>query len=134
MILSRTPEYRAWDNMIARCERPSADRFKDYGGRGITVCSRWRHSFSTFLEDLGPKPSRLHSLDRIDTNGNYEPVNCRWATRGEQYISRRSTVMVEWGGERLPLLHAIASSGKSIHSYYRRRRKGLSPQAAFDVI
>lgn len=81
----QSPTYKSWDDMINRTTRPSHGSFPDYGGRGITVCERWRHSFAAFLADMGERPSRLHSLDRWpNPNGNYEPGNCRWATRLEQ--------------------------------------------------
>lgn len=85
----KTPEYRAWDNMIARCERPRHDSFKNYGAVGIKICKRWRDSFTEFLKDMGPKPSPLHSLDRIDSANNYFPENCKWSTRHEQNCNRK---------------------------------------------
>lgn len=80
----RTPEYRAWDNMIQRCYNPGYIRSKNYKGRGIKVCDRWLESFDNFLEDMGERPSSNHSLDRINNDGNYEPRNCRWATPVDQ--------------------------------------------------
>ena len=75
--------------MRQRCENERHAYFKDYGGRGIVVCDRWKN-FAAFLEDMGPRPSNKHSLDRIDNNGNYEPGNCRWATRSVQEANKRA--------------------------------------------
>ena len=79
-----TTEYIAWKNMRKRCSSKSYVYYSHYGGRGIKVCDRWATSFPNFLEDMGKKPSPNHSLDRIDNDGNYEPSNCRWATKQEQ--------------------------------------------------
>lgn len=79
--------YTCWANMIQRCTNPNSAHFDRYGGRGITVCKRWRHSFSNFLSDMGPKPIGL-SIDRIDNDGNYKPSNCRWATKAQQSSNR----------------------------------------------
>lgn len=87
--LSRTPEYHSWKAMSARCYDPNNNRFRYYGARGVTVCQRWRDSFEAFLSDMGPKPSPRHSIDRKETNGRYEPDNCRWATPSEQSKNRR---------------------------------------------
>jgi len=84
MIKSKTPEYRAWDNMIQRCYNSGYIRSYRYLGKGIVVCDRWRSSFDNFLEDMGYRPSPLHSLDRINNDGNYEAGNCRWATSAQQ--------------------------------------------------
>src|SRR6266508_728705 len=85
---SNSPEWRAWRNMRQRCKNRRHPKYRDYGGRGITVCDRWA-SFENFLADMGPKPSPAHSIDRIDVNGNYEPGNCRWATPKEQRLNQR---------------------------------------------
>lgn len=82
-------EYRAWQGMNTRCYNENFPKYPIYGGRGITVCDQWRTSYQRFLADMGRKPDRLHSLDRIDVNGNYEPANCRWATASAQMQNRR---------------------------------------------
>lgn len=84
---SHSPTYRSWYAMRQRCENRKNKRFEIYGGRGISVCERWK-LFDNFLEDMGARPEGK-TLDRIDCDGNYEPANCRWATASEQMKNRR---------------------------------------------
>jgi hypothetical protein len=84
----RNPGITSYASMIQRCYNPDHMNFRNYGGKGVTVCSRWRHSFANFRDDMGPRPSGL-TLDRIDPAGNYEPTNCRWATMSQQQRNKR---------------------------------------------
>lgn len=87
--LRYTPEYRAWADMKDRCTNLNNKYYANYGGRGIKVCKEWQDSFTVFYKDVGNRPSSIHSLDRINNDGNYEPSNCKWSTKREQVLNRR---------------------------------------------
>lgn len=98
-----TPEYRAWNNIKTRCHNPRFSQFKDYGGKGIYLCEQWRHDFPAFLAEIGYRPSRHHTIDRIDNTRGYEPGNVRWATRQEQARNRSDNRLITFQGETLTM-------------------------------
>lgn len=98
---SDTREFNIWLGIVSRCKNENVRQYHDYGGRGITVCERWLSSFEAFYEDMGPSPSVKHSIDRRDNNGNYEPSNCRWATKLEQANNCRSNCMMTFYGKTM---------------------------------
>lgn len=107
--MTSTPEHTAWRNMRARCRDSKRDDYRLYGGRGIKVCDRWGRSFQAFYNDIGPKPTPRHSLDRYpDRNGNYEPGNVRWATASEQANNKRTNLVITLDGKS----NTIAQWGK----------------------
>lgn len=100
---ARSPEYTAWQSMISRCTNSNDYRFKWYGARGISVCVEWRESFEAFLVDVGPRPSRRHSLGRQENNGHYEPKNVVWQLPKEQIRNQRNTSYYEFEGKQVTL-------------------------------
>lgn len=121
--MSGTPEHRAWVDMKSRCSNGNDSRYQSYGGRGIAICERWS-SFENFYADMGKRPSCNHSLDRIDNDGNYEPRNCRWATRGQQQANRRNTLTVTAAGINLPMSEWSRVVGVSYSALTYRRSAG----------
>lgn len=125
-----TPELKCYRKMRERCYSPEANGYEDYGGRGISVCSRWLESFEAFLEDLGPRPSSKHSIERIDVNGNYEPRNCRWATKLEQMRNMRTNRFITIDGRTECLAVWLVELGVAKTTFYRRVNQGLTDREA----
>lgn len=126
--LTGTSEYRAWMNMKRRCYDASNEHFDSYGGRGISVCARWRSSFQNFLSDLGKKPSPTHELDRIEVNGHYEPSNVKWSTRKDSKNNKRNTVRLSLGGNKHTMLEWSKILGVSYTTLRQRRAYGWSDE------
>lgn len=123
-------EYRIWCNMRYRCLVPLDPAFKDYGGRGIGVCERWM-KFENFIADMGPRPSSKHSLDRFPNNdGNYEPGNCRWATKSQQQRNTRKSKMLTFAGETLTLPDMAEKYGLRPKLLRRRLEHGWAIEKA----
>lgn len=117
-------EYTVWVHMLQRCTNPRCKAWENYGARGISVCERWR-KFELFLEDVGARPSPSHSLDRYpNNNGNYEPGNVRWATRGEQMRNRRNNHLLTFQGETMCLSDWAARLGVTYQMLQGRIAKG----------
>lgn len=118
------PEYNVWSAMKDRCLNPNCSHYKNYGGRGITVCDRWLR-YANFIADMGHRPSSKYTLERIDNDGNYEPQNCRWVTRGAQARNMRSNVLIEHNGKKQCLMDWSKETGISYFTLRSRIRYGV---------
>lgn len=142
---NKTREYRIWQGIIQRTTNKNAPAYHHYGGRGITVCDQWR-DFNNFFNDMGKCPTEKHSIDRIDNNGNYEPVNCKWALSKTQQRNRRNNRWIEFKGEKMILaawadrlgtgltnLHSYLKSNsfESAFEYYSKKKIGFIPNTQF---
>lgn len=119
----RSPTWLSWASAKQRCFTPSSPSYPAYGGRGITMCERWRNSFQAFLEDMGERPDGT-SLERLDSDRGYEPGNCVWATPVQQIANRRNTVLVEVDGRVLTLREAAAAIGISYSDALHQSQRG----------
>lgn len=108
--------YNSWTHMRDRCYNPQADQYAFYGERGIIVCERWRNDYDAFVEYMGIRPFGL-TIERIGSNGNYEPGNCRWATRSEQARNRKSNRIIEFRGVSKPLFEWAETLGVSADNF-----------------
>lgn len=123
-------EYRSWDAMRQRCSNSHNRDYYRYGKRGVTVCERWANSFPAFLNDMGPKPTPAHTLDRYpDQKGNYEPDNCRWATTKEQALNRTTTRMITFNNQTMCAADWAASLGITRETMHVRLKSWTLEQA-----
>lgn len=131
--MSKTPEYRTWKRMKKRCMNANTPDYHLYGGRGIKVCDAWLDDFMRFYTDMGPRPSRRHSIDRIDSNGNYEPANCRWATAVQQARNTSRNVRVEYRGESKTVKEWCDDLGLPYYTVKSRIADGWNIADAFET-
>lgn len=132
--VTKSREFRSWSYMKTRCLNPNCDKFYLYGGRGITIHPEWIISFQKFLDHIGPAPSHEHSLDRINTNGNYEPGNVKWSTHVEQCNNRRTSNLIMIGGETKSIKDWCRHYDLKYHAIWNRIvKRGMSPEQAFSL-
>lgn len=132
--MGSTALHARWQGMIARCENPNHKGYKRYGAKGITVCGRWRESFTAWLADMGPPPSPRHTIERKDNRGNYEPGNCVWATNKENCNNTSRNRVIEHDGLQLTLSQWSERTGIEHHTIaYRIDRYGWSVHEALTI-
>ena len=125
-------EYFAWRSMRNRCTSSTNPFYDKYGGRGIKICERWS-DYNNFLFDMGRKPTKLHSLERIDNDGDYTPENCKWATKSEQTRNRRITIKIKHDGKEMLIQEWAKELGFPYSTLYMRLRNGWSIDRAFNT-
>lgn len=121
--MSYTSEYRSWAGMLVRCFNKNCKAYDRYGGRGITVCERWRNSFQNFYDDMGRKP-KGYSIERKDNNGIYSPENCKWSSVQDQARNRRSNIKITYNGETICLAEYAEKIGVDFFVLYRKLKRG----------
>lgn len=125
--------YESWHQMIQRCTNPNRSKYKYYGGRGITVCGRWKR-FSNFLVDMGEKPTKNHSIDRKNNDGNYCKSNCRWATTKQQARNTSRNHLVQFNGKTQCIADWSEETGIQYNTIRLRLKRGWSIQKALTTI
>ena len=126
--LGRSPEYESWSQMKQRCYNPLNHGYARYGARGITVCERWRDSFENFLADMGRKPGRDYTIDRIDNSKGYSPDNCRWATKKQQSRNISTNRMLTANGVTRSLAEWSEVTGIHHATLCKRLSMGWAPE------
>ena len=127
-----SPEYTSWAGMKNRCTNKSNKDYKNYGGRGISVCIRWDISYENFLADMGQKPKGFE-IERIDNNGNYEPANCKWVSKKENANNRRTNRILIHNGVSMNLTQWAGKLGIHPSTLYSRLRSGWSIERTLTI-
>jgi len=130
--MSVSVEYKTWNRMKQRCLNPKNRFYKNYGQRGITVCDRWL-TFELFFEDMGYRPSDVHSLDRINVDGNYEPSNCRWATYSVQQNNKRTNIKITYKDKTQSISDWCEELRLSYTTTQNRLKHGWPVEEAFEA-
>jgi len=132
-LMSYSTEYHIYQDMKARCRNQKAINFDDYGGRGIAVCDRWLESFENFYEDMGDRPSKQHSLDRIDGSKGYSKENCRWATLEQQANNKSNNVLITHDERTMTIAQWARYKGMNITTLHNRLKKGMTTEEALNT-
>jgi DNA-directed RNA polymerase specialized sigma subunit len=130
MLKNKISEYRTWQGMKQRCYNKKHPSYKDYGGRGIIVCKEWINSYDTFIEDMGNKPTKKHTIERIDNSKDYDKENCKWATKIEQSTNRRSSNFITHDGKTLTAAEWSRQTGIDYMTIRNRVKNGWSHEKA----
>ncbi len=135
--LSKLPEHSIWRGILQRCYNPKRVKYKIYGARGIVVCDRWLErygkGFKNFLQDMGPRPGKEWSIERIDNSGVYSPENCKWATKKEQARNRTTSRVEEYKGAKKSLAEWADTAPVSYATLQARLNKGWSMEKAMET-
>ena len=123
---NHAPEHGVWTKMKARCFNKQDHAYMNYGGRGITVCPRWKNSFQNFIEDMGRRPSSKHTIDRTDNDGPYSPDNCEWKTRRHQNRNKRNNIRITANGKTQIIADWARELGINATTIEARYHKGWS--------
>lgn len=127
---TETREYVTWCNIKSRCYSKNHVSYDRYGARGIRVCRRWKNSFENFLADMGERPSKEHSIERVNNLKNYSPSNCKWATRKEQGRNKRNNRVLRFRGKSCCVSEWAELTGLPMKTLHRRIQKGWSVERA----
>lgn len=129
--LTKSPEYRSWLHMKDRCLNENDKSYKIYGGRGITICKEWLNDFEVFYRDMKERPSKKHSIDRINNSLGYSKINCKWSTKKEQARNTRTNKTITYQNKTLCIAEWADKLNIKYKILWRRLKDGWSTERAF---